>query len=83
MYFIYICIILVLLAVSVLLYGGYSILEVKMSFSELILSIGLIGLFGTMILKVVLRTEWDVEKAMPLWTILTLAGFVLMFFQHW
>jgi len=54
-----------------------------MSFSELILSIGLIGLFGTMILKVVLRTEWDVEKAMPLWTILTLAGFVLMFFQHW
>ena len=54
-----------------------------MSISEILLSIGLIGMFGTMILKVVLRTEWDMEKAMPLWTILTLAGVVLMFFQHW
>jgi len=54
-----------------------------MSISELLVSIGLVGMFGTMILKVVLRTEWDVEKSMPLWTLLTIGGFILMLFQHW
>jgi hypothetical protein len=68
---------------TILIYLKRRLFLEDMSVSELMVMIGLIGLFGCTILKVVLRTEWDLEKSMPLWAFTLIIGIILAFIQHW